>query len=352
MSTRTHETAIVADPDLPTIRITREFDAPPEKVFRAFTDPELFAGGSDRAASRPGSSVGTPRTGGHYRYAAVRDGEEIAAFYGSFHEVRLDERIVQTFTWEGEPDGVSLETMTFVDLGNGRTRLEAMSVVDTMEVRDAIMASGMDVGVNEGYAKLDELLAVVSDGRRATTAASPASSPIGSGGVGPAWDAPPRSPAGPPATSSATGGVVPGVPRRRLRHPAAGRTVGRRRPGRRLAGPVRRRAGGARRPASAPKMFVNPHIGEVPLAEAIDRFYTADVFMHTWDLARATGQDDTLDTEYCAELLDGHEPVSRRRCAGPGSTGRGCRCPTTRPCRTGCSASSAGTRTGAPSDEI
>jgi uncharacterized protein (TIGR03086 family) len=60
--------------------------------------------------------------------------------------------------------------------------------------------------------------------------------------------------------------------------------------------------------SSAAKMFVNPHIGEVPLHDAIDRFYTADVFMHTWDLARATGQDDTLDPEYCAELLEGMIP--------------------------------------------
>ena len=73
--------------------------------------------------------------------------------------MRPNERIVQTFTWEGEPDGVSLETMTFVDLGDGRTRIESVSVVDTMETRDAMMASGMEVGVNEGYAKLDELLA-------------------------------------------------------------------------------------------------------------------------------------------------------------------------------------------------
>ena len=61
-------------------------------------------------------------------------------------------------------------------------------------------------------------------------------------------------------------------------------------------------------PASASKTFVNPHIGEVPLLEAIDRFYTADVFMHTWDLARATGQDDGLDPEYCAALLEGMIP--------------------------------------------
>ena len=159
MSTRTHETSIVADPDLPTIRVTREFDARPEKVFHAFTDPELFGRWVGPRSIGTRIDRWDASTGGHYRYAAVRDDEEIAAFYGSFHEVRLNERIVQTFTWEGAPDGVSLETMTFVDLGNERTRLEAVSVVDSMEIRDAIMASGMDVGVNEGYAKLDELLA-------------------------------------------------------------------------------------------------------------------------------------------------------------------------------------------------
>jgi len=99
------------------------------------------------------------RTGGNYRYAAVENGEEVAAFYGSFHEVRPNERLVQTFTWEGMPDGVSLETMTFEDLGDGRTRTIGLSLVDNLEGRDAIMASGMDVGVNEGYEKLDALLA-------------------------------------------------------------------------------------------------------------------------------------------------------------------------------------------------
>ena len=61
-------------------------------------------------------------------------------------------------------------------------------------------------------------------------------------------------------------------------------------------------------PATATKVLADPHIGDVPLPEAIDRFYTADVFMHTWDLARATGQDDTLDPEYCTVLLDGMTP--------------------------------------------
>jgi uncharacterized protein (TIGR03086 family) len=61
-------------------------------------------------------------------------------------------------------------------------------------------------------------------------------------------------------------------------------------------------------PSTASKVLADPHIGEVALPEAIDRFYTADVFMHTWDLARATGQDDTLDPDYCAVLLDGMVP--------------------------------------------
>ena len=56
-------------------------------------------------------------------------------------------------------------------------------------------------------------------------------------------------------------------------------------------------------------MLVNRHIGEVPLDRAVDQFYTSDVFMHTWDLARATGQDETLDAAKCAELLAGMEPL-------------------------------------------
>lgn len=61
-------------------------------------------------------------------------------------------------------------------------------------------------------------------------------------------------------------------------------------------------------PASAGKVLTNPHIGQVPLPEAISRFFTADVFMHTWDLARATGQDETLDPQRCAVMLEGMQP--------------------------------------------
>ncbi len=60
-------------------------------------------------------------------------------------------------------------------------------------------------------------------------------------------------------------------------------------------------------PDTPAKTLSNPHIGEIPLDEAVNNFYTADVFMHSWDLARATGQDETLDPDKCAELLAGME---------------------------------------------
>ena len=154
----TRETTIEADPNLPIIRIIRDFDAPREKVFRAWIEPDLVAQWLGPKSTTMRIDEWNARTGGNYRYAALQDGEEVAAFYGSFHEVRSHERLVQTFTWEGMRDGVSLETMTFEDLGGGRTRTIGVSVVENLEARDAIMASGMEVGVYEGYEKLDTLL--------------------------------------------------------------------------------------------------------------------------------------------------------------------------------------------------
>ena len=156
----TNETTIEADPAVPTVRIVRDFDASAGPGV-----PGLDRSRAGRPVARPEqhrrcrSTPGTAETGGGYRYSAWRDGEELATFFGSFHEVRPNERLVQTFTWEGMPDGVSLDTMTFTDLGDGRTRVTALSVVDSFEGRDAIMSSGMEVGVIEGYAKLDALLA-------------------------------------------------------------------------------------------------------------------------------------------------------------------------------------------------
>lgn len=158
MSTTTqHETTINVPEGLPLVEIVREFDAPPELVYRAHVDPDLAMAWMGPRDIESRVDHWDARTGGSWRYVSTRGDDEFA-FYGSFHELRPGERIVQTFTFEGVPDGVALEVMTFEPLEGGRTRLRAVSVVETVEGRDAFVASGMETGVVQGYQQLDALL--------------------------------------------------------------------------------------------------------------------------------------------------------------------------------------------------
>jgi uncharacterized protein YndB with AHSA1/START domain len=147
---------IEADPDVPLIRITRDFDATPEQLFRAHTDPDLYARwvGPNDITTR--IDHWDCRTGGSWAFSNIR-GDESYSFHGCFHEISPT-RLVQTFTFDDLPTSVSLDTLTLTDLGNGRTRLTAQSLVESFADRDQWLASGMDVGVNDGYAKLDALL--------------------------------------------------------------------------------------------------------------------------------------------------------------------------------------------------
>ncbi|MEV7096844.1 SRPBCC family protein [Amycolatopsis sp. NPDC051045] len=159
MTMAKHEAEIQADAKVPTIRIVRDFDAVPEHVFRAHVDPALYAQWVGPHSVTTRITRWDARTGGEWAFANDRDGEEIAAFRGCFHEVRPHDRIVWTFTYDGEPDGVALETLTLEEIEGGRTRLRVLSVVPDFETRDGMLAGGMETGITEGYAKLDELLA-------------------------------------------------------------------------------------------------------------------------------------------------------------------------------------------------
>jgi uncharacterized protein YndB with AHSA1/START domain len=153
---RYDQAAIRADETLPMIHIWRDFAATPEQLYRAHTDRDLFAQWVGPAGRTIVIEHWDARDGGSWRFL---DGEhQQYAFRGCFHTVRPD-RIVQTFTWEDMPDGVALETLTFEDLGDGRTRLHGTSLCDSFEARDGWLRSGMEVGVNDGYAALDRMLA-------------------------------------------------------------------------------------------------------------------------------------------------------------------------------------------------
>ena len=158
MTTTTHETEIHVDKDVPLVRITREFDAPPAKVFRAHTDADLVVQWLGPRHLQMRVDHYDCRTGGSYRYVHVDEGNEYW-FRGCFHEVRPSEVIVQTFTFEGMPESVALERLVLEDLGDGRTRLTATSLVDSFEARDAFVSSGMEDGIRQSYERLDEVLA-------------------------------------------------------------------------------------------------------------------------------------------------------------------------------------------------
>ena len=165
-----HPLNIDAPSGKPWIDFTREFDAPVEAVFNAHRDPELVR----QWLGPRGYEMDIERwdftSGGGYRYTH-RDGDNVYGFHGTFHTVRDNELAIQTFEFEGAPDEVAIEFMRFVDLGDGRCRLEGHSVGPTVEGRDMMIESGMEKGMVEGYERLDELVASASTASASTAAA-------------------------------------------------------------------------------------------------------------------------------------------------------------------------------------
>lgn len=152
------QTEIRATPDRPEIVITRVFDAPRELVFRAFTDPNLIRQwwGPSRYTTTVDHMEVKP--GGRWRFIhRDLEGNEYC-FNGVFREITPPERIVQTFELEGMPGHVSVDTGTFQELPDGKTRLTATSTFDSFEDRDGMLQSGMEEGMSESYDRLNALL--------------------------------------------------------------------------------------------------------------------------------------------------------------------------------------------------
>jgi uncharacterized protein YndB with AHSA1/START domain len=161
MSTSTeHTTATVTTPTDREIRIERVFDAPRDRVWKAFTDPELVAQWWGRGNKLVIERMEVER-GGHWRFVE-HSPEGVDGFEGRYREVTPPERLVQTFEWDGLPGYVAVDTAVFEDLGDGRTKVVTTSIFHTTEERDGMLASGMETGLNESYAALDQLLATLA----------------------------------------------------------------------------------------------------------------------------------------------------------------------------------------------
>lgn len=151
-------TEIAAEPDSREILITRTFQAPPERVFAAFADPELFARWVGPEGTDTRVEHWDARTGGSWRYVSLLRGEEFG-FHGCFHEVDAPRTMTQTFEFEGYPGHVALERADFEEVEGGRTRLVQRSVFQSVQDRDGMLESGMETGVFEGFDALESLLA-------------------------------------------------------------------------------------------------------------------------------------------------------------------------------------------------
>ena len=152
------KTVITAEPGMPLITITRDFDAPRDMVFRAHIDPELLVqwlGPRDLTTTIDRYDA---HDGGTWRYVQKdADGNEYG-FHGVFHGTPSPDAIVQTFEFEGVPGHVMLATTT-LEQRDGRTLMRTVSSFQSVEDRDGMIASGMERGVRDSGDRLEELLA-------------------------------------------------------------------------------------------------------------------------------------------------------------------------------------------------
>jgi len=162
-----NKTNIAAEPGKQELFITREFDAPRELVYKAHTDPKLYSQWLGPRGYEMVLETFEPVSGGRYRYIQKDPNGNEYGFHGVFHEMS-EELMIQTFEFEGlpEPGHVILDTMRLEKLPGDRTRVTIHSVYQSVGDRDGMIQSGMEKGMNEGYERLDEILAAAQSKMR------------------------------------------------------------------------------------------------------------------------------------------------------------------------------------------
>ncbi len=152
------ELKVTAEPGVPQVFTERTFDAPRELVFRAFIEPDLLVQWLGPRQYTMTIDRFDARDGGSYRYVHADDAGNAFGFHGVFHGEPSPDGFVQTFEFEGAPGNVSMDTLTLEER-DGKTTVRTNSVFQSVEARDAMVQSGMAEGMNDGYDRLEELLA-------------------------------------------------------------------------------------------------------------------------------------------------------------------------------------------------
>lgn len=165
-----NKTEIKAEPGEQELFIIREFDAPRELLFRAYTEAELYEKWVGPKEMNMRVEKMDAVDGGSFRFVHERGGHEYT-FFGVYHDVTKPERIIGTFEFDGLPERghVIMGTTKFEELPNGRSRLVHQSVFQSVQDRDGMIASGMERGVSDGYEKLDTLLEQITSSAQAAS---------------------------------------------------------------------------------------------------------------------------------------------------------------------------------------
>jgi uncharacterized protein YndB with AHSA1/START domain len=153
------QTARVTLPTDEQILITREFDAPKHLVFKAWTTPDLVKRWWNAKRGEVTIAEIDLRVGGKWRYVMVADGVEVG-FHGEYREIVPNERLVSTEIYEGMPEGSPEEgTLNTLSLSeeDGRTTLTVLVQAPSKEIRDAIIDSGMEAGMQDAMDLLEEV---------------------------------------------------------------------------------------------------------------------------------------------------------------------------------------------------
>ena len=308
MNTR-HGSAIVTTPSDREIVITRAFAAPLDLVWEAMTTPRHVLRWWGPAWSPLVSCEIDLRVGGSWRYVSLApDGNELG-WHGTYREIESPVRVVSTEVFEGFPDAESVNTMTLTHT-DGVTTAQTVVLHSSREHRDGHLESGMEPGMQDTFDRLEDLLAVADTpaerfrrvaGRfsdRAAAVAPPA-----------AWDNPAPCDGWVardivrhmvewmPAFLHSVGVELPPGPSVDADPPAAWEH---------LADSIQRLLDD---PATANREITHEHLGTTTVSDAISTIMFGDVVIHTWDLARATGLDESLDPAIVHEMLLGMLPM-------------------------------------------